>query len=186
MDRIEHGASQLDEAVRIDPSVYEPSEIADELARVEAFVSPVPVVRLFMDLLLIQQEDVPHAPYLAVTATTWPGEVVVYRSSTEENCSLNDVVTARSIIGVTRNELSGASAGLMDRGEALEVNLDFGALSSVTQEALLSGANIAAIGDGTSGNWELFQLQDAALIGAGVFALSTRLRGQLGSDAWHP
>ena len=56
MDRIEHGVPQLDEAVRIDPSVYEPSEIADELARVEAFVSPVPVVRLFMDLLLIQQE----------------------------------------------------------------------------------------------------------------------------------
>ena len=128
----------------------------------------------------------PHAPYLAVTATTWPGEVAVYRSSTEENFSLNDVVTARSIIGVTRNELSRAIAGLMDRGEALEVNLDFGALWSVTQEALLSGANLAAIGDGTSVNWELFQLQDAALIGAEVFALSTRLRGQLGSDAWHP
>ncbi|MFT5799938.1 MAG: hypothetical protein ACI84R_004019, partial [Candidatus Azotimanducaceae bacterium] len=35
------------EAVRIDPEVYRPSDIADELARVEAFVVPVPVLPLF-------------------------------------------------------------------------------------------------------------------------------------------
>jgi hypothetical protein len=186
VDRIEHGASQLVEAVRIDPSVYEPSEIADELPRVEAFVASVPVVPLFMDLPLIQQEDAPHAPYLAVSASTWPGDVAVYRSSTQENYSLSDIVSARSIIGVTLNELPRASAGLVDRGGSLDVKLDFGALSSVTQEALLSGENLAAIGDGTSGNWEMFQFQDAELIGAGTFALSRRLRGQLGSDALIP
>ena len=186
VDRIEHGASQLIEAVRIDPEVYRPSDIADELARVEAFVAPVPVLPLFMDLPLITGEEVPHAPYLAATATTWPGDVAVYRSLTDENFVLSDVLSARSIVGVTQNDMPRARAGLSDQGDALEVKLTFGALSSVTQAALLSGSNLAAIGDGSTDQWELFQFKDAELVSAGTFALSHRLRGQLGSDALMP
>jgi hypothetical protein len=186
VDRIEHGASQLIEAVRIDPEVYHPSDIADELARVEAFVAPVPVLPLFVDLPLITGEEVPHAPYLAATATRWPGDVAVYRSLTDENFVLSDVVSARSTVGVTQNDMPRARAGLSDQGDALEVKLTFGALSSVTQAALLSGSNLAAIGDGSTDQWELFQFRDAELVSAGTFALSHRLRGQLGSDALMP
>lgn len=186
VDRIEHGPSQLIEAVRIDPQVYHPSDISDELARVESFVAPVPVLPLFLDLPLFTGEEVPHAPYIAATATTWPGDVAVYRSSTDENFILSDVLTARSIIGFTENDMPRACAGILDRGDALKVKLTFGTLSSVTQAALLNGSNFAAIGDGAPGNWELFQFQNAELVSAGTFALSYRLRGQLGSDALMP
>jgi hypothetical protein len=59
-------------------------------------------------------------------------------------------------------------------------------LSSITNAALLSGSNLAVIGDGSTGQWELFQFQDANLVDVGTFALSSRLRGQLGSDALMP
>jgi hypothetical protein len=186
VDRIEHGMSQLIEGVRIDPEVYHPSDIADELARADAFVAPSPVQPLFMDLPLITGEEQPHAPHLAATATTWPGDVAVYRSLTDENFVLNDVLSARSVVGVTQNDLRRARAGLPDQGDALEVKLTFGALSSIAQAALLSGGNLAVIGDGSSDRWEVIQFRDVELLSSGHFALSYRLRGQLGSDAVMP
>ena len=66
------------------------------------------------------------------------------------------------------------------------MTLTSGALSSVEHEALLSGANLMAIGDGQPGNWELFQFRDAVLTGERSYLLSHRLRGQLGSEALMP
>jgi hypothetical protein len=43
-----------------------------------------------------------------------------------------------------------------------------------------------AIGDGSSGTWELFQFRDAELVGPSTYLLSHRLRGQLGTDALMP
>ena len=50
----------------------------------------------------------------------------------------------------------------------------------------MSGANLAAIGDGSNGNWEIFQFQTAELIGPKTYCLSDRLRGQAGSDGLMP
>ena len=61
-----------------------------------------------------------------------------------------------------------------------------GALSSVDEQALLSGANLAAIGDGTADNWELFQFQQAELVAPDTYELTDRLRGQFGSDGVMP
>ena len=79
-----------------------------------------------------------------------------------------------------------ARAGVLDRGPTLQVRLASGALQSVPHEALLSGANLMAIGDGTANTWELFQFQDATLLEEGRWSLSTRLRGQAGSDGIMP
>ncbi len=58
----------------------------------------------------------------------------------------------------------------------------YGALGSIDEAAVLSGGNIAAIGDG-SGNWELFQFRDAELVSPDVWGLGHLLRGQQGTDA---
>jgi hypothetical protein len=47
----------------------------------------------------------------------------------------------------------------------------------VTEQALLSGANLAAIGDGSTDNWELFQFRTATLVAPGVYWLSGRRAG---------
>ncbi|MEP3638639.1 MAG: glycoside hydrolase/phage tail family protein [Paracoccaceae bacterium] len=183
VDRLEHGDMQIIDAVRIDPEVYQPSDLSDELARVRGFVAPVQLTSLFLDLPLLSGDEVPHAPHVAVTSAQWPGSAALYQSDNGTNYALNSVIAARSVIGVTQNALNPSAPGLMDRGPSLEVELVSGALSSIPDESLLSGGNLAIVGDGTPGNWEVIQFRDAELIAPNRYLLSNRLRGQLGTDA---
>ena len=186
IDRIEQAELQLVEAVRIEPSVYAPSALEDEVPGGAAFAAPVPVLPLFLDLPLMRGDEVPHAPHLAVTAQPWPGSVAAYASASDESYALNTLVDRRSVIGQTETPLGAARVGLWDEGPALQVRLIAGALESRAAEAVLNGANLMAIGDGSPGNWELFQFRDAILIGPETWWLTGRLRGQLGSDALMP
>jgi len=95
-------------------------------------------------------------------------------------------LTARSVIGLTQTPLARAGHGIWDRGAPLRLRLIAGHLESAEAEAVLAGANLAAIGDGTPGNWELFQFARADLVGSRIYELSHLLRGQLGSDALVP
>ena len=186
VDRIEHGNGQMIEAVRVDPDVYQPSEFPDDSASMRPFIAPVPVLPLFLDLPLLTGDEVVHAPHLALTADPWPGSVAVYDAVSDEDYALNQVIAARSTVGVTQTPLFAAPAGRFDRGNALQVKLTSGALQSVSDAALLSGANTAAIGDGTPGGWEVFQFRDAELLDEDTWLLSHRLRGQAGSDGILP
>ncbi|MEL7097955.1 MAG: glycoside hydrolase/phage tail family protein [Pseudomonadota bacterium] len=186
IDRVEQGPFQVIDAVRIEPETYVPSEIDADLATVREFVPPVPVQPLFLDLPLLTGDEAPHAPHLAVTGQPWPGSVAVYSAAQDDGYALNSIIAARSTVGLTQSALAAAPAGIWDRGASLEVKLVAGTLSSIERTALLNGGNLAAIGDGSSGNWELFQFQDAELIGENTYLLSNRLRGQLGTDALMP
>ncbi|WP_170382791.1 baseplate multidomain protein megatron [Ruegeria atlantica] len=186
IDRLEQADLQLVEAVRIEPSVYEPSDLPDDVVSATPFVAPVPVLSVFMDLPLITGSERPHAPYIAASANPWPGGVAVYSSANDEDYDLQDVITGQAIIGFTETPMMRASAGVWDEGAPLRVNLIDGVLESRPREALLNGANLAAIGDGTPGNWELFQFANATLQDSGIYTLSGRLRGQLGTDAIVP
>ncbi|MCX8953554.1 glycoside hydrolase/phage tail family protein, partial [Ruegeria sp. NA] len=186
IDRLESADLQLVEAVRVEQGVYKASQLRDDPAVVRPYAAPVPVLPVFLDLPLITGAEVPHAPYLAVTADPWPGAATVYSSSTDEGYSLSDVIPGQAIVGVTETPLRRASIGVWDEGPAVTVRLLAGQLESRPRGAVLNGVNLAAIGDGTPGNWEVFQFSDATLESPGVYALSGRLRGQLGSDALMP
>lgn len=186
IDRIEQSGVQLIEAVRIEPEVYTPSELPEDVPGLKAFVPPVPVLPLFLDLPLMSGDEVPHAPHLAITAQPWPGSVALYASATDDNYALSEIIAARSVIGVTQSPLVAARAGLWDEGAPVQVKLTNGALESRDAAAVLNGANLVAIGDGSSGNWELFQFRQADLIAPDTYWLSGRLRGQLGSDGLMP
>ncbi|MEL6919877.1 MAG: glycoside hydrolase/phage tail family protein [Pseudomonadota bacterium] len=186
VDRVEHGPMQLLEAVRIEPEVYTPSELSDELAAVREFVPPIPLTSTFMDLPLLTGSEVEHAPYLAVTGSPWPGSVAVYQSPSDSDFVLNSVIAARSSVGYLQSPLPRGPVGLVDRGPALEVRMVHGTLQSIGDTALFSGGNLVAVGDGTPNNWELLQFRDAELIAPDHYLLTYRLRGQLGSDALMP
>ncbi|EAQ01239.1 hypothetical protein OB2597_04525 [Pseudooceanicola batsensis HTCC2597] len=186
IDRVERGAFQIAEAVRVEPESYRAVEVADTLPKQSAFVPPVPVLPLFLDLPLMRGDEVPHAPHLAVTAQPWPGTVAVHSAAEDADYALDRVIDARSVIGVTETPLAAAAPGRIDRGVPLAVRLTSGAVASVTDAGLLAGKNLMAIGDGTPGGWELFQFRDAVPGGEGLFLLSHRLRGQLGTDAEMP
>jgi hypothetical protein len=186
VDRVEDVGARNIEATRIDPAVYERLEEDDSGAAQSSFVAPVPVFPLFLDLPLLTGDEVEHAPHLAVTATPWPGSVAVYSSTSDVGYELNTLVVQSSVIGITTSALFKASPSRWDNGSGVTVALYGGAVSSADMSEVLNGANVAAIGDGTSGNWEVFQFADAELLVSGEYQLSTLLRGQAGSEAIMP
>ncbi|WP_425071034.1 baseplate multidomain protein megatron [Sagittula sp. S175] len=186
IDKVEVMEYQLIDAVRIEPDIYLPSTFDEDAARLRPFVPATPVTPLFMDLPLMSGAEVEHAPHLAVTALPWPGSVAVYDAPEDADYTINRLIAARSVIGITETPLLRARPGMIDPGAPLQVRLATGTLSSITDGAFLSGGNLMAIGDGGPGNWELFQFRDAALFGENQWLLSHRLRGQSGSDGIMP
>jgi GTA TIM-barrel-like domain/Putative phage tail protein len=182
LDRVELGAAQIVEAVRIEPEVYIAADVADDLPTSRAFEPPLPVLPLFLDLPLLTGDEVPHAPHLAVTAQPWPGTVALYGSDSDEAYVLAEIIAARSTIGLTETPLAAGPVGRWDLSADLQVKLITGSLQSREALAVLNGANVAAIGDGSNDNWEVFQFQTAELVAENTYMLRGRLRGQLGSD----
>ncbi|MBY6161030.1 glycoside hydrolase/phage tail family protein [Mameliella alba] len=186
VDKVEVMEHQVVDAVRIEPDVFTPSRMPEESAPVRAFSPAVPVTPVFLDLPLMSGDEVPHAPHIALTGVPWPGAVAVYDAAQDSDYALNDVIARQSVIGLTETVLPAARPGMIDRGAGLDVRLASGTLQSISDAGLLSGANLMAIGDGSPGNWELFQFRDADLVSEGVWRLSHRLRGQAGSDGLMP
>jgi hypothetical protein len=186
LDHVEQGEVALVQAVRVEPSVFEPVEALDLEADMPAFTPPVPVLPLFLDLPLLRGDEIAHAPYLAVTALPWPGPVAVYRAAEDDGYGFVTRLGAPARVGVTETVLARARPGVIDRGPVLRVRMTTGDLASASLERVLNGANAAVIGDGAPDNWEVFQFTTAELVGEGLWEISGRLRGQAGCDATMP
>jgi hypothetical protein len=186
IDSIEQTDAALVEAVRIERSIYTHSDATDERREVNQFMAPVPVYPVFLDLPLLTGDEVESAPHIAVTAKPWPESVAVWSAVEDAGYSLNKLISRPSTIGVTQTHLAAAKPGLWDRGEALRVKLSYGELSSADELAVLKGANTVAIGDGSPDTWEVLQFSQAQLVEPGVYDLSHRLRGQVGTDGVAP
>ncbi|MES2664918.1 MAG: glycoside hydrolase/phage tail family protein [Pseudomonadota bacterium] len=186
IDRVEQAEAQVIEAVRVEPAVYLPSEVADDPILPRAFVAPVPVYSVFLDLPLLTGQEVPHAPHVAVTASPWPGAVAVWSAPGDAGYELNRLVAAPAVIGVTESPLVAAQTGVWDKGAALRVRVFSGALASAGVAEVLNGANAMAVGDGSSGNWEVIQFAEAVLVAPSTYDISLRLRGQAGTDGIMP
>jgi len=186
IDRVEQSGLQLLQAVRVEPEIYAPSDIVDGPVTVSPYRAPPPPVLLMLDLPLLKEDSVPHAPWLAASAAPWGQGLAVYSSREETGYRLNTTVEQPATVGVTETDLARAPAGRPDRGPALRVRLVRGQLSSATRQAFLNGANAMAIGNGDDDLWEILQFRDATLVGPGTWDLSFRLRGQRGTDAVTP
>ncbi|KGJ04823.1 Putative phage tail protein [Paracoccus halophilus] len=187
IDRVERAGAITVDAVRVEPGVYRPARVIAGEVSSRAFVPPIPVWPVFLDLPLLRGDEVPHAPHLAVTATPWPGAAAVWVSGQEAGgYALNTSIAQPSVMGRTVTPLAAARSGVWDRGPALRIRIKGGTLESATPDALMSGANLLAIGDGSAESWELLQFAEARLVSAGVWDISTRLRGQAGTDAFMP
>lgn len=186
IDRVEDRGARLIEAVRVEPSVHEPSDAVEEVITSSGFVPPVPVNPVFLDLPLLSGAEVEHAPHLAVSARPWPGSVAAFSAPGPDGFTLNRLIDRRAIIGRLETPLAAAKAGLWDRAGPFQVRLASGQLSGADQSAVLNGANIAAIGSGDDGDWEVIQFAGATLIGDNLWEIGLRLRGQQGTDGVMP
>jgi hypothetical protein len=188
VDRVESAGARLVEGVRVDTSLAAGPSGEERPAQLGAgTVQAVgPVYPVFMDLPILTGQEVEHAPHVAATAVNWSGPVAVYHASQDAGYALDTVLERAAVVGITETELPAATEGLVDRGPALRVRLIRGVLSSASLEAVLNGANAAAIGDPETGVWEVIQFARAELVGERLWALSERLRGQAGTDGVMP
>ena len=186
VDRIEDSGARAVEATRVENQIYVPSEGAASLPQQRAFAVPVPISAQFLDLPLLTGDEIPHAPYVAVSAKPWPGSAAVYSASDDAHYGLNELIERPAVLGTTLDLLPKAVPDLWSNGPTLRVQLQQGSLSSQSRALVLNGANAAAIGDGSSDNWEVFQFSDANLVSPDTYELSGFLRGQAGTEAMIP
>lgn len=149
-------------------------------------VAATPVEAVFLDLPLIRGDEVPYAPYIAIASTPWPGNISIWSASAGGSFALNATVDSPGVIGVTESPLAKFRSDLWDRGSVLTVRIGGGELTAVAEDLILNGANLAAIGPGTSGDFELLQFSSATLVGDGIYELRGFLRGIGGTDAVMP
>jgi hypothetical protein len=146
----------------------------------------VPVSPAFLDLPLLAGTEVEHSPHLAVTAVPWPGSVALHAAPGPEGFTLNRIVERRAVMGELLTPLMAARPGLWDRSGPLRVRLAAGQLAGAEPGVALNGANLAAVGSGDDGDWEVIQFAEAALVGENEWEIGLRLRGQQGTDGVMP
>lgn len=186
IDRVEDAGLRLVEAVRISASTYQPDPAEDQAAVLHPFAAPVPVELLLLDLPLLRGDEIAHAPHLAVAGAPWPGSVAIYSAAQDSDYVLSDIRRDPSVIGESLTPLLRGPAGLWDRQAGFDLRLVGGTLASVTAQAVLAGANMIAIGDGSTGHWEVLQFRAAVALGDGGYRLQGLLRGQAGSRGIMP
>lgn len=106
----------------------------------------------------------------------WTGSAVYRSDDGGANYALMQTLTAQSTIGATLNILPGGTMYTWDNISTVDVLLTYGQLQSVTDTAVLNGANACLIGN------EVIQFQTATLIGDNQYRLSGLLRGRLGTE----
>ncbi len=187
VDRVEITQMSAIDAVRVEPETYAPhgdSETASIALRSAPAV--IPVEALFMDLPILSSRDDANALRIAAAARPWPGTVAAYVSTTSDDVSLATLIDRPAIMGVTQTPLLSVESGRWDRGGDLIIKLIDGALSGQPDNNVLSGKNVAVIGDGSADRWEVIQFSQAELIAPRTYAIRRRLRGQAGTDTTAP
>ncbi|MEQ8480008.1 MAG: glycoside hydrolase/phage tail family protein [Hoeflea sp.] len=135
----------------------------------------------FVDLPVLSGGDETAWARAGGLATPWR-RIAISSSPEAEGYVPRIVLDAPSRLGTLTAALPpGGSEGRIDRRLAIELDLAFGGLSSVSRLALLNGANAAAVRS-DSGSWEVVQFEDAEELAAGRWRLSNLLRGQGGTD----
>lgn len=135
----------------------------------------------FYDFPLLREEHVAHQPYVGAQQKPWPGSVALYTSPGEDGYQLNTLLNAPARMGTTQSVFNNGPVGRWDYGNTLQVQMDFGELSSIEQNVLFAGSNLAAI-EHDNGLWEIIQFLNANLIGENLYELSGFLRAQGGTE----
>jgi hypothetical protein len=168
------------ELVRTESAVYQPplNGIAPPVVTTPA-VFGAAVLRL-LDLPLLNETDTGYSPYVAATSSPWGG-VILQDSATGSDYRTDTDIGNRAVIGETLTALASGALDYWDTINTVDVRLYHGALSSVSDEAILAGTS-NAMAFQTPAGWELVQFANATLIGASTYRLSRLLRGRLGTE----
>lgn len=165
----------------IDPEVF---DLPLPLPRRRAPDLPPAIGPVKVHLLSLPALDAGEPPVLtriAVFADPWPGPVAVWSSGDGLTFTRAALALAPAVVGETLDDLPAGPVGRFDHANSLRIELHGGALTSVSDAALLNGANAAAV-QRPDGVWEIVQFALAELVGERTYKVSRLLRGQAGSE----
>jgi hypothetical protein len=167
-------------ALSIDPEVFDLA-LAPAVRRAPIAPAAVgPVHAQVLDLPTLDDASPPVLARLAVFADPWPGSEAVWSASDGLNFQRTALAAVPAIAGETLDDLPAGPTARWHNA-SVRVQLYGGALSSVPDSAVLSGANAAAL-QRADGAWEVIQFADAELVAERTYLLSRLLRGQAGSE----
>jgi hypothetical protein len=106
----------------------------------------------------------------------WTGSAVYRSDDGGANYALMQTLTAQSTLGAVLNIIPAGNIYTWDDFTTIDVLLTFGELQSITDIAVLNGANACVIGD------EVIQFGTASLLDTNKYRLSRLLRGRLGTE----
>lgn len=171
--------------VRDDDGRYVSSALADPPQRPRVNVIAYSATALLLlDLPALRDADdnagIYAIAYPTDAARTWSG-AVIYRSvdGGATYAQIGSVVNP-GILGRMATALPPGISTTWDYANVIEVDMIAGTLESRTEEAVINGANAAAIG--THGRWEIVQFLTASQISETRWHLSGLLRGRRATE----
>ena len=160
-------------AVASSPSVSGPTTITPVGASVYSLLD--------IPLLSSAQSGACFVAAMTGALAGWNGGVLMQSTDAGSTwASLQDFGPPGSVLGSCSNSLSSAESRMIDAGSTLTVTLTQGALYSVTQIAMLGGANHFAYG--VNGRWEIIAAQTCTLVSGTTYTLTNFLRGRFGTE----
>lgn len=128
------------------------------------------------------QDDHADSPgfYLAAAGQEGWGGVAVYRRRQGNAFQKFGEITDSATYGEASSVLAaGTSTGTFDNTHTVDIEILAGSIETTSIDEVLSGANVALLGD------EVIQFTTVTALGGGIYRLSGLLRGQRGTDyAW--
>ncbi len=177
--RLEEAESRRIEAIRIAPDLYAPAHDPDPPQEPPALPLAAPSILEILDIPLLKGTEDPSSPLVAAFTDPWH-PVALHTSPTGAAFAHALTLDRPATIGRLTTDLP-ISAPSRWSQTTTTVTLAGGALISATNEAVLAGANIAALRH-PSGQWEIIQFVEAALTAPKTYRLTGLLRGQAGTE----
>ena len=194
-------ALEVGDAIEVDGTIFEVTEIRDGLARrvsakalppavelsvIGARTGGVPDVPGSAAVPVVDFAQLPGAPEswsqsrlaAGAYASPWPGRVTVVEETSGATVT---ALAGAAALGELNAPFAAGSISSWDDGNALELTLYGGHLSSRDEAEVLAGANHVAV-ETDSGAWEVVAFAGAELIAPGQYRLTRLLRGRWGTD----
>lgn len=147
-----------------------------------AIISPVEVVLL--DLPPLRDEDNNAGVYAAARPIArdaiFQGAGIMRSADGGSNFATVANVSSTTPMGIVAGAVPVGPTTIWDEGNAIVVELVAGELESRTADAVLAGANAAAIGG--HGFWEIVQFRDVEQLSETLYRLTGLLRGRRGTE----
>ena len=178
---ITDGAERTITALSIEPTIYDRTCQTPIPAAKPRPKFPGPARVHVLDLAQTSSSTV-TLQRLALFADPWPGSMAIYKAIGASTYKMVAQADYPAKLGNTASILNAGVVGRFDLANRLDVVMANGTLSSLSDDEVFAGQNLAAV-QGTDGTWEIIQFADAELIASKTYRLSRLLRGLGGEEA---